>query len=291
MNENQNEITNNPTSIQPEAVNPAPEVVPEEMVTPTSPVVETPVYEPSVNAQPSISNDPVTLEQSTPSQESIVEKQTQTIEVPETEETPTSKEAPTEEVAEPKKEKKNKKKKKQKDGGSGYGCASFLFLVILCLVAYILFDKGIVTYNKDTNEFKFMPEQKIEENTNPVVEDKEDDTAYYVSSDGKYFLVLGHENKYFTSTTSQDQKHFILDIHEDTSHDLIAGGYQIENGKITLVVASGCQADNGDFNCKLPANAAVNNIGGINTIVLNYTKDKIMLGNIELTNEKNLTES
>lgn len=253
----------------------------------------------SDTTNPVVENQPIldtTNNEQVPSSEESVVSNTPTIDETSTNQevtTPTTVENPTiQEPSEPKEpevKKGKKKQKKQKDGGSGYGCASFLFLIILFLTSYILFDKGIVSYNKDTNEFKFMQGQEVENAENQTVK-TEDDTDYYVSSDGKYFLVLGHENKYFSSQTSQDQKHFILDLRDDASHDMMTGGYQIENGKITLVIAAGCQADNGDFNCKLPSNVVVNNIGGINSIVLNYTKDRIMLGNIELINEKNLTE-
>ncbi len=186
--------------------------------------------------------------------------------------------------------KKKAKKKKQKDGGSGYGCASFLFLIILGLVAYVLFDKGIVTYDKETREFAFVGLKTLDEEEIVEKEEEEDNAQYYVSSDGRYFLMLGHENNYIQSS-SENQPYFVFDIHDNDTQELATGGYQIRGNSIMLAFVSGCRASNGEFTCTLPAGVKVTNLAGTNMITLPYTEEHILLGNITLTNEKNLTES
>lgn len=184
---------------------------------------------------------------------------------------------------------KKEKKRKQKDGGSGYGCASFLFLIILCLIAYILFDKGIVTYDKLNSEFHFVGLKALEEKEVVEQEEEKDDTLYYVSEDGRYFLMLGHENKYLQSS-SGNQSYFVLEINDSDSRNVVTGGYQIKNGELTLVVISGCQSDNKTFTCSLPNGVEVSNVAGTNMITLPYMEERVTLGNIALINEENIEE-
>ena len=175
-----------------------------------------------------------------------------------------------------------------------------LSIIILGLVGYICYDLG--SSSKETAGNNESAKEEVskpsDDDKTDVVKDnntgsqKGDKTSsnnasikVYSSDDGKYYLVLTEYSIKPVSPKGGNVAHnFELHINEYYSGSSVYGFYNIENNKITLYGTQGCTAYNGNngFNCTLPEGASVSSKDGIHTIVLGYSENEIMLGNVKL---------
>ena len=171
----------------------------------------------------------------------------------------------------------------EKPKKKGHGLLIFiLIIIILGLGGYIAYDKGLVQYvmNKINGT-----EPKVEEETTneepiqqtPIV--VEESTLYFISADQKNSLMLGKE--------ISGLKSFVLVLAQGEAYQNVTGSYEIKDGKVILTVNAGCLDATSNFTCTLPEGAEALNNGGIVTITLDYTDEKILLGNIELIKDNN----
>lgn len=187
-----------------------------------------------------------------------------------------------------KKEKKSRHKKKvdedwdEKPKKKGHGILIFvLILTILGLGGYIAYDKGLfdhVMSKKTETEPKEEEKTPVEEPVQkaPVTDDS---TLYFISPDQKTSLILGKE--------VSKLKSFVLVLAQGENYQSVTGSYEIKDNQIVLTIGAGCLDATSNFTCTLPQGLEAVNNGGIVTITLNYTDEKILLGNIELINDKN----
>ena len=175
-------------------------------------------------------------------------------------------------------------------------------IIILGLIGFICYDKGVFgkkespgnnAENKNVNiEEKVTDADETDklENVNSQTDNSIKSNnliKVYSSDDNKYFLILTeypHKslNPKSNSTTSKDFKVFIDEYYSSSE---FYGIYNIEDGKIKLIVTKGCTSCvENQFNCTLPdgANATVRN-DNLYEINLNYDDNTIMFGNIKLT--------
>ena len=164
---------------------------------------------------------------------------------------------------------------------------TILALATLVLGGYLVYDKFISEENNKIEKNKKSEENVVVEESNEVSDCADNGIKYYESSDSLNFLTLLPERntKMKTAKGLNDVavKDFILRVGHGYTSDYIYGSYVIENNVIKLYVLSGCDYSNNTFTCELPegTNIVYTN-GGEIEITLNYSQDKIMLGNVEL---------
>lgn len=165
---------------------------------------------------------------------------------------------------------------------------TILIMAVLILSGYIVYDKFIYDNNQKTEK-----KVQIEENnSNEMLEEKsecqqDNNIKYYANDDSTIFLTLLPEFKVSVNSTKGlneiNKKEFILEVGHGYSADYLYGNYTIENDTIKLQVNSGCDFIDGMFKCELPdATDIVYNNSGMTIITLNYSEDKIVIGNTEL---------
>lgn len=188
-----------------------------------------------------------------------------------------------------------------------------LVLIVLALVGYIGYDlvklnnsvkdettkvetdnsgsSESTTSNESTNTTEVTDQT---DNSN-VVSDSSNTSStsasikVYSSDDGKYYLVLNEYSvKPINPKGSNVANNFSFYINEYYSGSSFHGSYMIDNGKINLYGTVGCTATAGnyEFNCPLPEGVSVSSKNLIHTIILNYSENEIMLGNVKLTLNK-----
>ena len=265
------------TSIEP---NPFPTVEP--VAQPTTSLENNQSY----LGQPEVTEEPKAVERTVEEPQSTVQTPIEPVIQPQVSVEKTVNEIMDEPVKKSKKSRHNKNVDddwEEKPKKKGHGLLIFiLIIIILGLGGYIAYDKGLVQFviNKINGT-----EPKVEEETTneepiqqtPIV--VEESTLYFISADQKNSLMLGKE--------ISGLKSFVLVLAQGEAYQTVTGSYEIKDGKIILNVNAGCLDATSNFTCTLPEGAEALNNGGIVTITLNYTDEKILLGNIELIKDNN----
>ena len=265
------------TSIEP---NPFPTVEP--VAQPTTSLENNQSY----LGQPEVTEEPKAVERTVEEPQSTVQTPIEPVIQPQVSVEKTVNEIMDEPVKKSKKSRHNKNVDddwEEKPKKKGHGLLIFiLIIIILGLGGYIAYDKGLVQFviNKINGT-----ESKVEEETTneepvqqaPIV--VEESTLYFISADQKNSLMLGKE--------ISGLKSFVLVLAQGEAYQTVTGSYEIKDGKIILNVNAGCLDATSNFTCTLPEGAEALNNGGIVTITLNYTDEKILLGNIELIKDNN----
>ena len=265
------------TSIEP---NPFPTVEP--VAQPTTSLENNQSY----LGQPEVTEEPKAVERTVEEPQSTVQTPIEPVIQPQVSVEKTVNEIMDEPVKKSKKSRHNKNVDddwEEKPKKKGHGLLIFiLVIIILGLGGYIAYDKGLVQFviNKINGT-----ESKVEEETTneepvqqaPIV--VEESTLYFISADQKNSLMLGKE--------ISGLKSFVLVLAQGEAYQTVTGSYEIKDGKIILNVNAGCLDATSNFTCTLPEGAEALNNGGIVTITLNYTDEKILLGNIELIKDNN----
>ena len=145
-----------------------------------------------------------------------------------------------------------------------------LSVLILGLGGYLVYDKlfyepNLVDSINESNDGLENDNVEVEQNYK---------VDYYMSEDGKYLLILSDfKNRPYSNPKLPvgDSRDFVLSVDHSQSVQQITGSYYLEDGKIYL----------DDFNNEI--SHLVNNWENLSQqIILEYTNDKIVLGNIEL---------
>lgn len=166
-----------------------------------------------------------------------------------------------------------------------------LLIALIGSTAYLTY--GLIKLNDTEKKMNQVIEDKQncettkhEENNNSGVT-SEEKTKYYSGSynNNKYYLIIGEHERVSNSQKSQGRKYtyqyFVLNEETPISNDSISGTYYVENGKIIL-------RSSGEFNFAFPGFFDIigkNSSSGVNQVSLDYSEDKIMLGEVELTKE------